>query len=145
MSDHDVIVPTQEQVAEHMLAFAQMFVDGTAAEGRTFDWSAASAQELDGLCESFLAAAPAEDVVESMVLAMGSYLGELIVRHGGGHWAYDAEAGVAAIDLPSGPRCFPHDKVGKRLSRGPAHNLRLFYYIAVTGDSTLGTVQERPA
>jgi hypothetical protein len=140
-----VAIPTQEQVAEHMLTFAQMFVDGTAAEGRTFDWSAGSAQELDGLCESFLAAGPDQDVVQSMVLTMGSYLGELIVRHGGGRWAYDAEAGVAAIDLPFGQRCFPHDKVDKRLSRGPAHSLRLFYYIAVTGDRTLGTVDERPA
>ncbi|HEY1920567.1 MAG TPA: hypothetical protein VGH27_33780 [Streptosporangiaceae bacterium] len=137
-------IPTQEQVAEHMLTFAQMFVDGTAAEGRAFDWSADSAQRLDGLCESFLAADPDQEVVQSMVLTMGSYLGELIVRHGGGRWAYDTAAGVAAIDLPFGERCFPHDKVDKRLARGSAHNLRLFYYIAVTGDRTLGTVHERP-
>jgi hypothetical protein len=42
-----------------MLAFAQIFVDGTAAEGRTFDWQAGSAQWLDGLCEAFLAGDPA--------------------------------------------------------------------------------------
>jgi hypothetical protein len=80
-----------------------------------------------------------------MVLTMGAYLGELIVRHGGGRWTYDAEAGTAAIDLPFKQRCFPHSRVGKRLSRGPAHNLRLFYYMAATGDLTLGTVNERPS
>jgi len=138
-------IPTDEQVAEHMLAFAQMFVDGTAAEGRTFDWSAGSAQWLDGLCDSFLAADPDQDVIAGMILTMGSYLGELIVRNGGGRWTYDAEAGAAAVDLPFRQRCFPHNKVGKRLSRGPVHSLRLFYYIAVTGDLTLGTVHERPS
>jgi len=138
-------IPTDEQVAEHMLAFARIFVDGTTAEGRTFDWDAGSAQRLDGLCEAFLAGDPVPDSVQSMVLSMGAYLGELIVRHGGGRWAYDAQAGAAGIDLPFGQRCFPHNKVGKRLSRGPTHSLRLFYYIAVTGDLTLGTVTERPS
>jgi len=56
-----------------------------------------------------------------------------------------AEAGAAAVDLPFRQRCFPHNKVGKRLSRGPVHSLRLFYYIAVTGDLTLGTVNDRPS
>ncbi len=144
-SDHaQTQIPPDDQVAEHMLAFARIFVDGTAAEGRTFDWDASSAQRLDGLCETFLAGAPSAEAVQSMVLSMGSYLGELIVRHGTGVWTYDADAGAAGIDLPFGQRCFPHHKVGRRLSRGPAHSLRLFYYIAVTGDLTLGTVDERP-
>jgi hypothetical protein len=138
-------IPTDEQVAEHMLAFAQIFVDGTAAEGRTSDWDTGSARRLDDLCEAFLAGDPTEDAVQSMVLTMGAYLGDLIVRHGGGRWTYDAEAGAAGIDLPFGQRCFPHNKVAKRMSRGPAHSLRLFYYVAVTGDLTLGTVHERPS
>jgi hypothetical protein len=145
-SDHaQTEIPPDEQVAEHMLAFARIFVDGAAAEGRTFGWDASSAQRLDGLCETFLAGVPSEEAVQSMVLSMGSYLGELIVRHGTGIWTYDADAGAAGIDLPFGQRCFPHHKVGRRLSRGPAHSLRLFYYIAVTGDLTLGTVDERPS
>jgi hypothetical protein len=145
-SDHaQPEIPPDDQVAEHMLAFARIFVDGTAAEGRTFDWDASSAQRLDGLCETFLAGTPSAEAVQSMVLSMGSYLGELIVRHGTGVWAYDADAGAAGIDLPFGQRCFPHHKVGMRLSRGPAHSLRLFYYIAVTGDLALGTVDERPS
>jgi hypothetical protein len=138
-------IPTDEQVAEHMLALAQIFVNGTAAEGRTFDWGAGSAPLLDGLCEAFLAGDPSQDAVQSMVLSMGAYLGELIVRHGAGRWTYDAQAGAAGIDLAFRQRCFPHHRVGKRLSRGPTHSLRLFYYIAVTGDLTLGTVDERPS
>jgi hypothetical protein len=137
-------IPTDEQVAEHMLAFAQIFVDGAAAEGRTFGWDAGSAQGLDGLREAFLASEPAQDAVTSMIVSMGAYLGELIVRHGGGQWTYDAEARTAAVDLPFKQRCFPQERVIKRLSRGPAHSLRLFYYMATTGDLTLGTVNERP-
>jgi hypothetical protein len=145
-SDHaQTEIPPDKQVAEHMLAFARIFVDGAAAEGRAFGWDASSAQRLDGLCDTFLAGVPSQEAVQSMVLSMGSYLGELIVRHGTGGWTYDAVAGAAGIDLPFGQRCFPHHKVGRRLARGPAHSLRLFYYIAVTGDLTLGTVDERPS
>lgn len=128
-----------------MLAFAQMFLDGAAAEGQSFGWDAGSAQRLDGLCEAFLASNPSPDAIQSMILAMGAYLGELIVRNGEGQWAYDADAGAAGVDLPSSQRCFPHHKVAKRLAAGSAHSLRLFYYIAVTGDQALGTVDERPA
>lgn len=128
-----------------MLAFAQMFVDGAAAEGRSFGWDAGSAQRLDGLCEAFLAGEPTPEATQSLILAMGAYLGELIVRNGGGRWTYDADAGAAGVDLPSRQRCFPHHKVARRLAAGSPHSLRLFYYVAVTGDQTLGTVDERPA
>jgi hypothetical protein len=126
-------IPSDENVAADMLAFAQMFVDGTAAEGQAFGWDAPSARRLDGLCEAFLAGDPGEDVIQSMVLAMGAYLGELIVRNGDGRWAYDAEACAARVDLPSRKPCFPHSRVDHRLHVGPAHSLRLFYEIAVTG------------
>jgi len=126
-------IPSDEDVAADMRAFAQIFVDGAAAEGQEFGWDAAAAQRLDGLCDAFLASKPDADAIQSMVLAMGSYLGELVVRNGGGHWTYDTRAVAAGVDVPSKKRCFPHGRVGQRLTLGSAHSLRLFYEIAVTG------------
>jgi len=120
-------VPSDENVAADMLAFAQIFVDGAAAEGQDLGWDAASATRLDGLCEAFLSSDPSEDAIQSMILAMGSYLGELVVRNAGGHWTYDTRAAAAGVDVPSRKRCFPHSRVGQRLTIGPAHSLRLFY------------------
>ena len=109
---------------------------------RTFGWDAAAALRLDGLCDAFLASEPDEDAIQSMVLAMGSYLGELVVRNGHGRWTYDPRAGAAGVDVPSSKRCFPHSRVGQRLTMGPAHSLRLFYEIAVTGPILPGSREE---
>jgi hypothetical protein len=125
--------PSDADVAADMRAFAQIFVDGTAAEGQEFGWDAAAATRLDGLCDAFLASDPSEDAIQSMVLAMGSYLGELVVRNAGGRWTYDTGTAAAGVDVPSRKRCFPHSRVVQRLTVGPAHSLRLFYEIAVTG------------
>jgi hypothetical protein len=42
-----------------------------------------------------------------MSLVMGAYLGELIVRIGGGRWTYDQQARAAAVETPAGYRVFP--------------------------------------
>jgi hypothetical protein len=133
VTDETDPLPADENVAADMLAFAQMFVDGAAAEGREFGWDAICAQRLDPLCEAFLASSPDADAIQTMVLAMGSYLGELVVRNAGGRWTYDPRAGAAGVDVPSRKRCFPHSRVAQRLTLGSAHSLRLFYDIAVTG------------
>jgi hypothetical protein len=144
-SDTTQEVPSDEDVAADMRAFAQIFVDGAAAEGQVFGWDAPCAQRLDGLCEAFLASRPGDDAIQSMVLAMGSYLGELIVRNGDGRWTYDTRAAAAGVDVPSRKRCFPHGRVTQRLTSGPAHSLRLFYEIAVTGPILPGTPPEPPS
>lgn len=143
-SDTTEEIPSDEDVAADMEAFAQIFVDGAAAEGQEFGWDAASAGRLDGLCEAFLASRPDEDAIQSMVLAMGSYLGELVVRNGHGHWTYDTRAAAAGVDVPSRKRCFPHSRVGQRLTIGAAHSLRLFYQIAVTGPILPGQPASTP-
>jgi hypothetical protein len=55
---------------------AEIFVDGSAAEGQVLGWDAGSALCLDELCRMFLASSPADAVVRTMVLTMGAYLGE---------------------------------------------------------------------
>jgi hypothetical protein len=123
-------VPVDDQVATDMRRFAEVFVAGCAAEGHEMGWGPDSALRLDGLCDAYLASGPREAAKNRMILAMGAYLGELIVRNGRGRWTYDPEACAAAVDTPAKRRFFPHAKVGKRLAK---HSLWAFYDIAVTG------------
>jgi hypothetical protein len=126
-------VPTGEQVAAQMRKYAGIFVESMAVDGFSFDWDPSSAHKLDGVCVHFLGEAPSEDEVRAMTVAMGAYLGELIVRNGGARWVFHGESG-AAVDLGDGRLCFPHTKVSKRLELGDEHGLWAFYEFAVTGE-----------
>lgn len=123
-----------------MLGLARAFVDGSAAEGDPFGWESDEAARLDGVCEAFLANDPPAEYQHSMIMAMGAYLGELLVRHGGGRWAYDAGQQAAAVEMPNGLRAYPHNKVAKRLERGPEHSLSAFYRYGLTRETPPGTV-----
>jgi hypothetical protein len=50
--------PGDEQVAAQMRQLAEMFIDGSAAEGQILGWEASSALRLDDLCQMFLASSP---------------------------------------------------------------------------------------
>jgi hypothetical protein len=136
-------VPTSEQVAAEMRKYARIFVESMAVDGFSFDWDRSSAHKLDGACEDFLGGAPGEGEVRAMTVAMGAYLGELIVRNGAGRWVFHGEGG-AAVDLGDGRLCFPHTKVSKRLELGDEHGLWAFYEFAVTGEVPPGA-QAGPA
>jgi hypothetical protein len=126
-------VPADEKVAADMQRLAGIFIGGAAAAGDTLGWDAGAALQLDGLCEVFLASGPDEDGIGRMVLVMGAYLGELIVRNGNGRWTYDPRARAAGVDTPAKRRFFPHNKVDKRLTVGAEHSLWVFYDMAVSG------------
>jgi len=128
-----------------MRGFAEAFVDGSAAEGDPFGWESAEAARLDAVCEAFLANDPPPEHRHSMIMAMGAYLGEQLVRHGSGRWAYDPEQRAAVVELPSGSRAYPHNKVAKRLERGPEHSLSAFYQYGITGEAPPGTITTRMA
>jgi hypothetical protein len=125
--------PTDDDVARAMAQFAEIFVETSGQEGHVLGWDAGSAQKLDELCEVFLASRPEKETMRSMIMAMGAYLGELIVRNGGGRWTYDREHNVAVVELPQHGLCFPHSKVAKRLTHGEEHGLWAFYEYASTG------------
>ena len=113
--------------------FAEIFVEASGHEGHVLGWDAGSAQKLDELCEVFLASRPANETMQSMIVAMGAYLGELIVRNAGGRWTYDREHDVAVVEVEQHRLCFPHSKVAKRLTHGEEHGLLAFYEYASTG------------
>jgi hypothetical protein len=132
-ADSESPVPADEKVAADMRRYAEIFVMGVAAAGEVLGWDAGAARQLDKWCEIFLASSPDEDGIRRMVLVMGAYLGELIVRNGHGRWTYDPRARAPGVDTPARQRCFPHNKVTKRLTVGAEHSLWVFYDVAVTG------------
>lgn len=121
-------------VAADMAALAGAFVDGAAREGHHFDFAVENAPRLDALVDLFLQSGPGDDVVNSMVLSMGAYVGELIVRNGGGAWTFDQQAGAPGVRLASGVVGFPLNKVGKRIAVGPEHSISQFVEVAMSGE-----------
>jgi hypothetical protein len=128
-------------IAGHMESLAQAFVRSCAADGCTFRWDAESVGNLDGFCQAFLASDPTQSMLDSMITGMGAYLGEVVVRNGGGQWTYHPGQPPAIREAHSRRRLyFPHNKVAKRLTVGPEHSLRLFYEAVMTGETLPGTV-----
>ena len=130
---------SDDEVAASMRELAQAFIRGTAEEGGQFGWDSTEASRLDDLCEAFLRTNPPAAVRHSMAMAMGAYLGELMVRHGGGRWTYDPQQRAAVIEMPNGLSAYPHNKVAKRLDHGPQHNLFQFYWYGLTRDMPPGS------
>jgi hypothetical protein len=125
-------VPSDADVAQAMHDLAQIFVDGSAFGEYELGWDADSAHRLDELCDAFLASRPDNDVVDSMIMSLGAYLGELIVRNSNGRWTYH-QGQAAVVQTPQQQLCFPHSKVAKRLTLGEEHGLWAFYEYATTG------------
>ena len=113
-----------------MGSLADAFVRGAAEEGQSVDFSPASAARIDLIAGLFIDThhgEPPPAILHTMTMSMGAFLGELIVRNGGGAWVYDNGANTAAVQLTrSSLRCFPLNKVSKRLTIGPEHSLEQF-------------------
>jgi hypothetical protein len=116
-----------------MAGLADAFVTGAAEEGDHFDYAVEDAGRLDAWVDLFRQGEPSDDVVHTVVLSLGAYVGELIVRNGGGSWTHVAEADAPGVRLTSGLVCFPLNKVGKRLAVGPEHGIAQFVDVAVSG------------
>jgi hypothetical protein len=136
-----------DETAEAMLSLAGGFRLGVGEEtGIQLGWDLADVEQLDEICEAFLRGRPSADFRHSMIMAMGAYLGEVIVRHSGGRWWYDARERAASFETPDGLQGRPHDKVAKKLEDCAAHNLLAYYTYAVRREVLPGTlVKEHPA
>jgi hypothetical protein len=123
-----------DDTATIMAELAEAFRIGTAEEaGIELGWEASDVTKLDELAEMFVSSDPPADVRQSMVMAMGAYLGELLVRHTDGHWEYDPEHRAAIITLPNGVTDDPQSRIAKRLDGGGTDDLAAFYEQAVRG------------
>lgn len=58
---------------------------------------------------------------------VGAYLGEVMVRHIGGHWGWMPDFDVAAVQLPTGTWTSPPAKAQKRFLNGNEDNLVVYY------------------
>ena len=130
-------VVDDSEVAKEMRKLADAFISGIAAEGWNFGWDSAEVSRLDDLCDGLDNDNP--EMRHSVIMAMGAYLGELMVRCGGGSWSYDPQERAAVVDMPNGLRAHPHNKVAKRLNSGPQHSLIQFYQHSLTRDVPPGS------
>lgn len=125
-------VVSADRVTADMQRFAEIFVSGGREEGQDVSFDVATIYRLDELADRFLETGPAADVVQSMTLCMGAFLGEMIIRTGGGTWSI--REGMPGVTTAGRLMCFPINKVGKRLTEGPHHNLAQFFDTAVTDE-----------
>ena len=106
---------------------ANLFVE-TAERllGVRFDYSEDSALALDPWIDRLWdpARPPSEAELDSNTKLMGAYMGEVILRHGGGQWVWFD--GLPAIER-KGKIANVLNKVYKRQVNGPADSLALFY------------------
>ena len=123
-----------DEAGAQMRQLAEDFVTTTAVHGMGLGWEAADASRLDALCDELLSTNPSDSVRESFSVMMGAYLGELLVRTGGGRWAFVPKVKAFGVTMPHGLRAFPMTKVAKRLDLGVEHDLFMFFWHGLTGD-----------
>jgi hypothetical protein len=130
-------MPVDPKLAEDMEANARNAVE--LAETRfqaTLDYGIDSLQVLESLCDRREYAMPDAESKETIGLLTrlwGSYLGEVIRRKHGGEWIVWTDKHGKTLALQVGEATiFTHNKVKKRLQRGPEHNLWKYYQSVLT-------------
>ncbi|MGQ0464424.1 MAG: hypothetical protein ACT4QG_03785 [Sporichthyaceae bacterium] len=126
-------VPSDAETAALMTDLAEAFREVNAEQGEEFGWGTREASKLDAVCDRFLATAPSSGLRHAMVMALGAYLGELMVRHGEGRWIAGAGEYGAMVLLANGVFCHPHEQVAMRLELGPQLDLGFYFHFAIAG------------
>lgn len=131
--------PSDAETAAHMRLLAGLFVEHAREDGYSFDWDPAFIHHLDNYCTEFAASKPPPEVIHSVIMSAGAYLGEMFVRNGGWTWVYCTDENAAAVESPEQLRGYPLSKVAKRIRSGAEHDLAAFFKYAVTGETPHGT------
>ncbi|GII55642.1 hypothetical protein Pth03_40310 [Planotetraspora thailandica] len=131
--------PSDAETAERMRRLAELFVEHTREDGYSFDWNPALIHHLDNFCNELAAARPPGEIVDSVIMGAGAYLGEMIVRSCGWKWVYCPLQNAPAVTSPQGLRGYPLHKVSKRIRLGGEHDLEAFFKFAATGEAPYGT------
>jgi hypothetical protein len=112
--------------AAMMRMAADAFVKSAGTNGVNWlDYSAGSALRLDELIGEWWPEAPEKDTYESMVPAMGAYLGEVLVTQTGARWIRDPAQGYG-VEF-KGQVVYPMIEVSKRFELGPERPIGAFY------------------
>jgi hypothetical protein len=107
------------------------------------DYSVESLQRLDQFISEHFEPPGGKVVGDSLAVGIGCYLGEVIIRHLGGHWNKDGEPAVEGI----GPleTVFPLEKVKSRFRNGKQDSLAWYYHALVKKAGEAGFEAHAPA
>lgn len=95
-----------------------------------FDYSDESLESLEGIIDDAFKYEENIDfnLVEDMIIDLGSYLGLTIINNLGGEWRFRSELLHSSIYFRSiEAECFPYHRVARRLLQGKSESLTDFY------------------
>lgn len=90
------------------------------------DYSVDSLQRLDAFISEHFDGNKAQQVSETLLLRVGSYLGEVIIRHLGGYWDESGQPEVKAVGPI--PVVCPLEKARLRFENGKSDSLAWYYH-----------------
>jgi hypothetical protein len=90
------------------------------------DYSVESLQRLDQFISEHFEPPGSKFVGETLPVGIGCYVGEVIIRHVGGHW--NAEGKPEVNDIGPIEAIFPVDKAIKRFNNGKQDSLAWYYH-----------------
>jgi hypothetical protein len=123
-----------ELIPENAPRFAEDIAAQGGAVGVGLDYSADSIAYFDSVIESLRANNVAIEQVAEVLLGLGCFLGEAIVRATGGHWRSPAGTSLAksapfpiVVLLPDGRLCDPAARPFGTFERGESASLSAFF------------------
>ena len=122
--------------ASAMRAYTSAFVTRLTARNRLpLDYSVASLRLVDLVVDGLRRDQPRRDQVDGILLGLGAYTGEVIVRRAGGVWVdFDAAQRelfrqAVGVRMPDGRVWNPLGKVVNRFESGPEESVQRLYLL----------------
>lgn len=120
---------------------ADWLVEAMGSSGYWLDYSLFSLRNIDNFFDKYSQQGRAVDGgllsqdLGARLFAIGSYVGEVMVRKGPSVWKADerdpeSETGLTVV-LPDGSECWPIQRVMKRFKNGPEDSIYTYGYVAL--------------
>src|SRR5271157_2529046 len=120
---------TPADLASDMAEEAELFVTIARQHGAIdwLDYSAESVRRIDGLIDAWWPPHPPRSSYESMVPAIGAYIGCVLCRDTGAVWVLDDDRHEPAVEIPEHGRAYPLSRVSKRCEFGAERAITPFF------------------
>lgn len=135
-----VSVNPEQQCSYQQEAGSFLAIMGDMAPQTCLDYSVESLQRLEQFISEHFDPPGSKFVSESLPLGIGCYLGEVIIRHLGGHWNEDGQPEineVGAIQV-----IYPIEKAQQRFKNGRQDSLAWYYHSIAKRAYEAGLVQQ---